>query len=438
MIVDMSYNMRGKDAGALPRQPRLTHQPTIHMPDRAPDYLRYLDTLQRLLEIPATDLEVALTQAADTLASVLAADKVDAFLFDASRDSLVAVGTSTQPLSALERQLGLDVLPLSNGGRSVDVFRSGQVYTCGNVLADEGEVRGIKEGLRIQSIVAAPLDAGERRRGVLLVSSLQPDFFTVLDARLVTSAARWIASVAERAELVDSIRRAAVEQARRSTGDELVSIVAHDIRNYLQPITWRLHALAHRARAAHRDDDVADVRATQDILAQLASLVSNLLDSARLESGLDDLQLEALDLATLANEAAAGAASPEHAIDVQAAQPVMVAGERVRLRQCMDNVLANALAHSPDNAPVHVYVSRENAADRVWAKLEIIDEGAGIPESILPHVFEKFLSAGTEGRGLGLGLYIAKRIASAHHGDLVADRYVGKGARFTLRIPALP
>jgi len=408
------------------------------MPDRAADYPRYLDTLQRLLEFPATDLEAALTQAADTLASVLGADKVDAFLFDPSRDSLVAVGTSTQPLSALERQLGLDVLPLSNGGRSVEVFRSGQVYTCRNLLADEGEVRGIKEGLRVQSIVAAPLDAGERRRGVLLVSSLRPDFFTTLDAKLVTSAARWIASVAERAELVASIRRAAVEEARRSTGDELVSIVAHDIRNYLQPITWRLHALAHRARAAHRDDDVADVRATQDILAQLASLVSNLLDTARLESGLDDLQLDALDLAMLASEAAAAAASPQHAIDVQAAQPVMVAGERVRLRQCIDNVLANALAHSPDNAPVHVYVSRENAADRVWAKLEIIDEGLGIPESILPHVFEKFFSAGTEGRGLGLGLYIAKRIASAHHGDLVADRYAGKGARFTLRVPALP
>jgi len=408
------------------------------MPDRAADYPRYLDTLQRLLEFPATDLEAALTQAADTLASVLGADKVDAFLFDPSRDSLVAVGTSTQPLSALERQLGLDVLPLSNGGRSVEVFRSGQVYTCRNLLADEGEVRGIKEGLRVQSIVAAPLDAGERRRGVLLVSSLRPDFFTTLDAKLVTSAARWIASVAERAELVASIRRAAVEEARRSTGDELVSIVAHDIRNYLQPITWRLHALAHRARAAHRDDDVADVRATQDILAQLASLVSNLLDTARLESGLDDLQLDALDLAMLASEAATAAASPEHAIDVQAAQPVMVAGERVRLRQCIDNVLANALAHSPDNAPVHVYVSRENAADRVWAKLEIIDEGPGIPESILPHVFEKFFSAGTEGRGLGLGLYIAKRIASAHHGDLVADRYAGKGARFTLRVPALP
>src|SRR5690242_6454416 len=128
------------------------------MPYRAGDHKRYLDTLQRLLEMPATDLKTALTQAADTLADVTGADKVDAFIFDPSRDSLVAVGTSTQPLSALERQLGLDVLPLSNGGRAVEVFRSGQPYRCGAVLADDGELRGVKEGLRVQSIVAVPLD----------------------------------------------------------------------------------------------------------------------------------------------------------------------------------------------------------------------------------------------------------------------------------------
>ena len=86
--------------------------------------------------------------------------------------------------------------------------------------------------------------------------------------------------------------------------------------------------------------------------------------------------------------------------------------------------------------PVHVFVSRENAKDGVWACVEIVDEGPGIPQSILPHVFDKFFSR-SEGRGIGLGLYIAKRIASAHRGDLTADRYEGKGARFTLRIPAL-
>jgi signal transduction histidine kinase len=407
------------------------------MPHRAGDYRRYLDTLQRLLEMPATDLKAALTHAADTLAGVLGADKVDAFLFDPSRDSLVAVGTSTQPLSALERQLGLDVLPLSNGGRSVDVFRSGQPYQCGDVLADEGELRGIKVGLRVQSIVAVPLDAGERRRGVVLVASLQPDFFTPVDAALVASAARWIASIAERTELVESIRRAAVEQERRSTADELVNVVAHDIRNYLQPITWRLHALAHRAAVQRRGDDVAELRALQDSVGQLTSLVSTLLDTARLDNGLDALQVQPVDLVALVNSAAASCSSPEHAVNVSYAQPVAIAGDPVRLRQCLDNVLANAVAHSPPGAPVHVFVSTEKAKDGVLARVEIVDEGPGVPESILPHVFEKFFSSRPEGRGMGLGLYIAKRIAWAHRGDLSADRYEGKGARFTLRVPAL-
>lgn len=402
------------------------------------DQERYLLTLQRLLELPATDLKAALTQAADILADVLRADKVDAFLFDASRDSLVAVGTSTQPLSALERQLGLDVLPLSNGGRTVEVFRSGEIFQSGNLLADEGELRGIKEGLRVESIICVPLDVGERRRGVVLVSSQEPDFFTSLDTVLLRTAARWIGSVAERAELVESIRHAAVEQARRTTADELVTVLAHDIRNYLQPLTWRLKTLEQRATAQNRANDTADVGAIQKALGQLTSLVSDLLDTARLDSGLYELRLQTIDIALLAKEAAAGAASPEHAIDVSSPQPIIVTGDPVRLRQCLDNVLANGLAHSPRNAPVHVFVTRENADDGAWARVEIIDEGPGIPKSVLPHVFEKFFSARAEGWGLGLGLYIAKRIAAAHCGDLFADRYAGKGARFTLRIPALP
>ena len=370
------------------------------MPHRtASDSRRYLDTLQRLLEMTATDLEAALAQAADTIANVLGADKVDAFLYDAARDSLVAVGTSAQPLSALERQLGLDVLPLSNGGRTADVFRSGRLYQCGNVRADEGELRGIREGLHVRSLIAAPLEAGGQRRGVLLVSSLQPNFFSPVDATLVASAARWIASVAERAELVESIRRTAVEQTRRRTADELVSVVAHDIRNYLQPITWRLQAL---------------------------------------EGGLDALSLQPVDLVALVRTAAAACASPDHPTNVSHAQPVAIAADPVRLRQCLDNVLANAMTHSPAGAPVHVFVSRTKARDGAWARVEIVDEGPGVPEAFVPHVFEKFFSGSAEGRGVGLGLYVAKRIAAAHGGDLGVDRYEGKGARFTLRIPALP
>jgi signal transduction histidine kinase len=409
----------------------------VNRPSRS-DYERHLSTLQRLLEIPATDLKSALTHASDALAAAVRADKVDAFILDPARDSLVAVGTSTQPLSVLERQLGLDVLPLSNGGTTVDVFRGGRIFHSGNLVADEGELRGIREGLKVQSIVAVPLEIESRRRGIVLVSSLQRDFFSPLDAALVASAARWIGSVAERAELVETIERAAVEQGRRSTAEEVVTVLAHDIRNYLQPLVWRLHTLERRAGSDGRADDVADIHTLQSGVGQLTALVGNLLDTARLDSGLYELQLQPVDLARLANQAAADAASAEHRINVQSPDSLFIAADPVRLRQCIANILSNALAHSPRDAPVHVSVTRENASDGAYARIDIVDEGPGIPDAILPHVFEKFFSASSTGHGLGLGLYVAKRIASAHRGDITADRYEGKGARFTLRLPALP
>jgi two-component system, OmpR family, sensor kinase len=402
----------------------------------ANDHERYLATLQRLLEIPATDMKAALTQASDALAVVLASDKVDTFLLDASRDSLVAVGTSTQPLSALEKQLGLDVLPVSNGGRSVEVFTSGAMFRSGNVQDDERELRGVREGLKVRSIVAAPLDAGGRRRGALMVSSLKPDFFSELDGALVESAARWVGSVIERAELSEAIKRAAVEQIRYSTAEELMTVLAHDLRNYLQPVTWRMHALRQRAARDARADDVRDVDAARAALSRVTALVSDLLDNARLDSGLYALQLQDVDLGVLLDEAAAEMSTSDHAINVNRAQAVVVTGDPLRLRQCVDNIIANALSHSPPGAPVHIYMERENSESGALARIEIVDEGSGIPESVLPHLFEKFYSVrGERAEGLGLGLYIAKRIASAHGGDVTADHYIGKGARFTIRIP---
>jgi hypothetical protein len=91
---------------------------------------RLLAILERLLEIPATDLEICLSAACDALASALHADKVDAFLYDESRSSLVAVGTSTQPLSALRRPQSSYRLP-STRSRSTPRPKSWSPRTFG-------------------------------------------------------------------------------------------------------------------------------------------------------------------------------------------------------------------------------------------------------------------------------------------------------------------
>ncbi len=81
---------------------------------------RLLTTLEGLLAIQATEVRSALDQASDLVATTLGADKVDVFLYDASIDTLVALGTSNTPMGRKQQKLGLDRLPLSNGGKSVN------------------------------------------------------------------------------------------------------------------------------------------------------------------------------------------------------------------------------------------------------------------------------------------------------------------------------
>src|SRR3954452_19351015 len=140
------------------------------------DPARALTTLQRLLEIPAANVQTALTHAANAIADALRADKVDAFLYDDSRDSLVALGTSTQPLSTLQKKLGLDVLPVSNGGRVVHVYKTGKTFTTGRLDLDPEELRGPKEALGIRSKIGVALEVGGKRRGMMMIASLKPEF----------------------------------------------------------------------------------------------------------------------------------------------------------------------------------------------------------------------------------------------------------------------
>ena len=396
---------------------------------------RLLVTLQKLLEIPAADLRTALTHAADAIAEALNGDKVDAFLYDDSRDTLVAVGTSNQPLSRRQKELGLDVLPVSNGGRVVHVYKTGALFLTGNLSADPEELRGVKEGLRIESQVGVPLEVGGQRRGMMMIASLQRDFFTDKDAAFAQSAARWVGMVAHRAELLDRIERNALDEGRRTAAEEIIPVLAHDLRNYVSPIMLRLYALKHRAQVENRSDDLDNTNRALNGLGRLNTLLNDLLDVSRLEEGPFQPRLEPVDIVALVQEAGSLLATAEHEVIVKATDPVIVSADPVRMRQCVDNLLANAITHSPKGGAVSVFIAPQTKDGQAWGYIEVTDEGPGIPEELLPHIFDRFLTGRSEHGGVGLGLYIAKRIASAHQGELVADRSPGKGARFTLRIP---
>jgi signal transduction histidine kinase len=408
------------------------------MADVKPSPQRLLSTLERMLQIPTGDLKTTLVQASDLLADTLRADKVDVFLYDSTRDSLNAICSSSQPLSALQRKLGLEVLPLANGGRVVWVYKTGQTFVTGHLEDDPEELRGIKEGLSIRSKIGVPFEMGGKRRGMVMIAALQAEHFSQDDVACAETVVGWIGVLAHRAELAEQMRQNSLEQGRRATADELVAVVAHDVRNYLAPIELRLQTLRTLTqRNAQPEPMLAEIERINKSVAQLRALVSDLLDVARLDHGLFRLDPTFIDLPSLTRDSARALARPEIRIDVrvQSTGQVLLYADATRIRQCIDNLIANAVEQSPAGGTVTVSIATETLDDREYAHVRVMDEGPGVAPDILPRIFERHMTSKAQGGGLGLGLFLAKRIVELHGGTLTVESKPGKGACFTLSLP---
>jgi two-component system OmpR family sensor kinase len=393
-----------------------------------------LRTLERLLAIPSADLRSALTMACDAVTEALRADKTDAFLLDPSKNSLVAIGTSNQPLSNLQRKAGLDVLPIANGGRVVHVFETNAPFRTGRLRDDPSELKGVREVLKIESKLGVPIEVAGHSRGVLMIASQQRDFYNEADEHFAMSIARWVGSVAHRAELVEEIGRNAVEQGRRAVAEELVTILAHDLRNFVSPISARLQLLQRRAKEDAREADIRDVDAALRGVKRLSRLIGDILDVARIDQGVFRIDVGPLDLGALAADIGKTLSTPSQEIHVASMEEVIVRADADRISQCLENIVTNAIRHSPRGAQVTIIVAKSRTESGEIGTVDVLDEGPGVPTDIMPRLFERF-AMGARSSGLGLGLYLAKRIALSHGGELKVESPPGKGARFRLELP---
>jgi signal transduction histidine kinase len=330
--------------------------------------------------------------------------------------------------------LGLDRLPVSNGGRTAQVFQTGEPYRSGQVEQDPDELRGIKYGLHVRSAVAVALEVNGTRRGALQVDSAQPDHFSGEDLTFLEAVARWVGLLLYRAELVERITLEAAATARRVAADELVTILAHDLRGPLTALKGRVAMTKTRAEREGHHANQVDARAMQRAVNRLERMISDLLDTARLDQGIFALTPELVDLATLARETAALLQTPAGDITVQTPDELCVEVDPQRIRQVLENLLTNARTHSPDGAPISLDVRAETRGDGAWAIVTVRDTGPGITPDVLPTLFTRF-AAGRGSKGLGLGLYLARGIAEAHGGMLTVDSTPGNGASFRLALP---
>jgi signal transduction histidine kinase len=229
-----------------------------------------------------------------------------------------------------------------------------------------------------------------------------------------------------------SERLASLDKERRA----FLANVSHELRTPVSNVSVTLEALAS---GAVDEPDLRDrfIQTAQDETTRLTRLIQDLLDLGRLEAGVAPLEQQPLNLRNLierctrAIETRLRAKGVGIRIEVPDAQ---LQGDPERLLQAFLNVLDNAIKHSvPDST---VFVSGK--IEGVQVALQIRDQGSGISESDLPHIFEQFYTAdrSRKGNSTGLGLAIAKRIVEAHGGSITASsKGAGKGATFMIRLP---
>ncbi|NMO22265.1 HAMP domain-containing histidine kinase [Pyxidicoccus fallax] len=225
-----------------------------------------------------------------------------------------------------------------------------------------------------------------------------------------------------------------------ATRDEFLSVASHELKTPLTPLSLKLQALRRELSAPMPLSSPERVQAHLDVaqrqVKKLVELVDDLLDVSRISAGRLELHPSRVDLAAMVRDAARRF-EPEAlragcTLAVEAEGPVMASMDPLRFEQVLDNLLSNALKYGAGK-PVRVRLERQDAKARVTVR----DEGIGIAPEALERIFDRFERAvsGRHFGGLGLGLYIVRRIVTASGGTISATSVPGQGATFTVELP---
>ena len=322
------------------------------------------------------------------------------------------------------------------------------VGQSGSVLVPEGETADSSE--RIASVVKS----GEGR----FETTRRRNDGTLIDIAVTMSAVRnsagEVIGVAAIAQDITDRRR--LEQEREDftrelevrnerlleldhLKDEFVALVSHELRTPLTSIRGYLELVLDGEAGEVTDEQRQFLGVVERNANRLLDLVGDLLFLAQIEAGKLSLEFGAVDLAAVAAESVETArplAEEKEITLTLATSPLpLLAGDRARLAQLLDNLVSNAVKFTPQGGRVDVRASssRENAI------LEVRDTGMGIPADEQEHVFERFFrtSRATEQaiQGTGLGLAISKAIVHAHGGRITLASSDGEGATFRVTIP---
>lgn len=325
-----------------------------------------------------------------------------------------------------------------------------------HILAESGdasplgeEAYAVSEAMRDARTLGLPASvAGAWPLAVVPVGVAKPEgalvavesehAWTPDDERLLLAVANLAAASLERLRLLDGAARAEALAEADRLKSTFVSSVSHELKTPLAAATMRVTGLIDEGPLADPTRVQAELGDVAAELRRLDASIGDLLVFSRLESDSWRPRLEPQELSD-AIGIAVDRLSPEESarvrFEIESRLP-SVSIDLSQLSRAFANVLGNALAYSPADAPVIVGASRSGSAVRLWVE----DAGPGISDAEKPLVIQKFYrgaSASTVPSGTGLGLAIAVEIVRTHAGELLIEDAQPRGTRVIIVLPAL-
>ena len=257
---------------------------------------------------------------------------------------------------------------------------------------------------------------------------------TDIDAFKRTEAALRLAESRQR-ELFDEVAR-----ANRNLS-EFLAVLAHELRNPLAPLLTGLELMRIGASGPGDANAIANVRSMMERqVRQLAHLIDDLLDIARVTNGKVEIRKTRVDLNAIVADAVETSLplieQKQHAFDLQLnAAPLPVQADATRIAQVVGNLLTNAAKYTPPGGAMSLRVTQDGAD----AVITVTDNGVGIPAASLESVFEMFSQVGSNRQhaqgGLGIGLSLVRQLIALHDGAVSAhSEGIGKGSTFVVRL----
>ncbi|HZZ41464.1 MAG TPA: ATP-binding protein [Tepidisphaeraceae bacterium] len=242
-------------------------------------------------------------------------------------------------------------------------------------------------------------------------------------------------------EQLDQLKRQVMESQRLATIGTIAAVIAHEFNNLLTPIVSYSQYALTSAESEKPDMEMIRKALSKSYQSSVKAgrICSSMLSLARGESTPATVQVQMLVDETLL----VMARDPQKdglALRVQIQPNLTVTGDPVQLEQVLLNLLINARQAMAGKSGSLTIKAAEDPEQAGEVKIQVIDTGPGIPEKLLPKIFQPFFTTkGTakkgEPKGTGLGLAICKEIVEHHNGRISVESVLGRGATFTLHLP---